>query len=173
MTNLILIGFMGTGKTTIGEALSIKISWSFVDLDEEIQKEVGMEIPQIFSLYGEDFFREEEKKVLYRVLTKDHQVVATGGGVVLKEENRALIEKKGIPILLHAPIPIIMERLKETNRPLLQVNNPYLQIKRLLKEREESYRFTNLSINTAEGTIVEIVDEIIEMVGEVLGRDLC
>lgn len=173
MTNFILIGFMGSGKTTIGERLAKHLSYSFLDIDIEIERELSISIPEIFSTYGETYFRQIEREVLIKTLEKDHQVVATGGGAVLIKENRRLIKERGLSILLYAPAPIILERIKNTDRPLLQGKDPQKEIERLLSLREEAYREADLSIDTSKYSIQETIEEITKRAGEKLGRDLC
>lgn len=173
MTNYILIGFMGTGKTTIGRGLATYLFLPFVDLDEEIEEEIGISIPMIFSSYGEAFFRQIERENLQRILEREGQVIATGGGTPLHKENRVLIKERGLPILLYSSVPVILERMAQTDRPLLQVKDRKEEIERLLKEREEAYSIADLSIDTSKNTIQEIIEEIVRKAGEVLGRDLC
>lgn len=170
MTNLILLGFMGTGKTTLGKALSAKLSWPFVDVDVEIEKQQGSSIPQIFSCYGEEYFRQVESRLLSSILSQTGQVVATGGGVVLKEKNRSQIKKGGISILLTASVEVILQRTRESDRPLLQAKDPKKEIQRLLQEREKNYRFADWSLDTGKGSPEELVDVILKKVGEILGR---
>lgn len=170
VSNIILLGFMGTGKSTLGEALSFRLSMPFVDLDREIEKVLQLPIPRIFTCYGEEYFRQQESKILSSVLSRRGQVVATGGGVVLKEENRSLIKKRGLSILLTSAVDVILQRTKGSNRPLLQGPDPEKQIRELLKEREEAYSFADYSFATDQFSLNEAVHLIIRMVGEHPGR---
>ena len=96
MANLYLLGFMGTGKTSVGRLLSQRLSWKFLDLDDLIEEREGLKIAEIFSQKGEPYFRDLETKILKEVAQKSKLIVACGGGVVLKEENLSLIENSGI-----------------------------------------------------------------------------
>src|ERR1700758_3868810 len=116
---------MGAGKTSVGSILAKKLGLDFRDLDKLIQKELEMTIPEIFSRFGEEFFRDVESKALQSVVQRGRQVVATGGGVVLREENWEVMKKEGITIYLKAPAEVLWSRIKyNTSRPLLQVENP-------------------------------------------------
>src|SRR6056297_1961239 len=128
-----ILGFMGTGKSSVGDLLAEKIVYPFYDLDELIVEEKGMSINEIFNMYGEDYFREVEKKALKKiVLEKDDFVLASGGGVVISPINRNFIKKYTLPILLEASVDVICNRLKEDNsRPLLKVENPQREIEKL------------------------------------------
>jgi shikimate kinase len=163
--NISLIGFMGTGKSTVGQKLADRLDYQFVDLDEEIVKEDGREIPAIFAEDGEEYFRDVETKVTEKIGSKDDQVIATGGGVVLREENIANLKQNGSLILLEATPTEIYERTKDDgNRPLLEVDDPLAKIESLLEERRENYQCTKYQIDTTSLDIDGVVEEVLRIV---------
>ncbi len=161
-----ILGFMGTGKSSVGNLLAEKIVYPFYDLDELIVEEKGMSINEIFNMYGEDYFREVEKKALKKiVLEKDDFVLASGGGVVISPINRNFIKKYTLPILLEASVDVICNRLKDDNsRPLLKVENPQREIEKLLLQRNSYYHQFNHRINTNNKDISVIVAEILAII---------
>jgi len=141
--NLILIGFMGTGKTTVGRLVADALGFRFTDTDAEIEAEAGCSIPEIFAAEGEAGFRTREREVLRRVLEQPGQVVSTGGGIVLREENRKDLRSGGTCFWLSALPDTIWSRVKtETHRPLLRNADPEGTIRRMLADREALYRDT-------------------------------
>ncbi|MCK8817493.1 shikimate kinase [Natroniella sulfidigena] len=161
--NIALIGFMGTGKSSVGRKLAERIGYKFVDLDQEIVEYEGLEIPQIFATAGEDYFREVETEVTKKIASKDKQVIATGGGVVLKEENLEALRSNGTLVLLTATSEEILKRTShDGNRPLLEVDDPLAKIEQLLAERKDKYDCTPYQIDTTGLSLLEVVDEIIE-----------
>jgi shikimate kinase len=160
--NVILIGFMGAGKTTCGQLLAREIEGSFVDTDAGIETAAGRTIPEIFAAEGEALFRDRETAVLREVLDGDRQVISTGGGIVLRPENREAIRAGGFCVWLAASPEAVWERVREeTHRPLLQTADPEGTIRRMLGEREPLYRETaHLRIDTAGRGPEEIVAEI-------------
>jgi len=143
--NIYLIGMMGSGKSTVGEALSEKMNEPFIDLDSEIEKETGKTISELFDIDGEEQFRKTETKQLKQY---SESIVACGGGVVLKEENREFINKNGVTILLTASMEELSNRLSESdNRPLLANDNTEEELTKLWLERQLNY------LNTADFTI--------------------
>ncbi len=119
MKNVVLTGFMGTGKTTVGKILAKKLGCRFVDTDEEIVRAEGKSINELFELYGEGGFRDIESRVIATLSEKKNCVIATGGGAVLRKENMDNLRKKGIIILLRADIDTIAQRLTDSSsRPL-------------------------------------------------------
>ena len=122
-TNIILIGFMGSGKTTVGRELSKELDKPFIDMDEEIEKMENITISEIFKINGEKYFRDIETNFLKSFKDTD-SIISTGGGVILKEENTKLLKQLGKIIFLHADINHILNNLKEDDsRPLLQTSN--------------------------------------------------
>jgi shikimate kinase len=139
--NLILIGMMGSGKTTMGRALARHLGKDFVDSDQEIQKRTGVSIPYIFDIEGESGFRERESRVLAELVQHDNIVLATGGGAVLAEQNRELLRKAGIVIYLKASVNDLWHRTHhDKNRPLLQTKDPYGRLTELHQVRDPIYQ---------------------------------
>lgn len=160
--NIVLIGFMGTGKTVVGKKLSERLKYKFVDTDEEIIKKFKMPISEIFEKYGEPKFRDAEKKVVRKFAKKRDYVISTGGGVVLFKENIERLKQHGLLILLKATPQKIYSRIKKIkDRPLLNVPDPIKRIKQLLEYRKPFYQVCDYEINTDNLTIEKIVNKII------------
>ncbi len=139
--NIILIGFMGAGKTTVGKRLAEKMGYSFLDTDEYIERREKMSISQIFSVKGEVGFREAEKRALQEICQRKNTVIATGGGLPLKEENRNCLRNMGTVIYLDVDEEVLWQRLRlDESRPLLAGQNPREKIHDLLRQREAIYR---------------------------------
>lgn len=163
MKNIVLIGFMGAGKTSVGKVIAKKLGFEFVDVDEVIEKATGMEISEIFSKFGESRFRDIEEEMIKLITQKKRQVIATGGGVVLRDKNMKRLKKGGVIFCLKASENVIFERLKQTtNRPLLQVENPEERIKELLQKRMPLYEKADFIIDTEGLTPEEVAEKIIK-----------
>ncbi|MBT4828257.1 MAG: shikimate kinase [Candidatus Marinimicrobia bacterium] len=143
--NIYLIGMMGSGKSTVGKTLSKKMHKPFIDLDSEIEKGTGKNISEIFDIDGEEQFRKMETKQLKQY---SESIVACGGGIVLKDENREFINENGATILLTASMEELSHRLSDSgNRPLLADDNTEEALTKLWLERQLHY------LNTADFTI--------------------
>jgi shikimate kinase len=165
MKNIVLTGFMGTGKTEVGRILSRKLGYALVDADTEIEKEQGMTITEIFKQYGEPKFREIEANVIKRLSEINNAVISTGGGAVLRQENMDNLRKNGVIVCLTASPETILKRTSATNdRPLLQVDNPLQKIKELLEFRKPYYEKADIMIDTEGKSPIEVAEEIIEKV---------
>lgn len=163
--NIILTGFMGVGKTSVGTRLAKDLGYTFVDIDERIEADQKMTITEIFAKKGEPYFRDVEAQIIARVLAGDSQVVSTGGGAVIRDENRAVFRKAGLTVCLTARPEVVFERIRhETHRPLLQVPDPKAKIRELLDTREQYYRQADLIIDTSDRTIQDVLTEIKEKV---------
>ena len=139
--NIYLVGMMGAGKTTIGKLLARRLSRSFVDSDQRIEERTGVKIPVIFEIEGEQGFRRRESQVLEELAKEPDLVVATGGGIVLSESNRACLTRSGLVVYLCLPLGVLWERTRQDkNRPLLQVADPRARIEELHGERDPLYR---------------------------------
>ncbi len=139
--SIFLVGPMGAGKSTIGKLLAAQLQLPFADSDKVLEERTGADIPWIFDVEGEAGFRRRESEVLRDLCAGPTQVVATGGGIVLLEENRQLLSQQGQVVYLQASIEQLLERTsKNSNRPLLQVPNPRTRIVELVEERDPLYR---------------------------------
>lgn len=142
-TNIILVGMMGAGKTTIGKALANSLGKEFIDSDHEIQDRTGVKIPVIFEIEGEAGFRKRESEVLVELVKKNNIVLATGGGAVLSRENRQILRRGGIVIYLRASVNDLYRRTRyDKNRPLLQTQNLFAKLNELYVQRDALYRET-------------------------------
>ena len=161
---LILIGPMASGKSTVGRRLSKRLSLDFIDVDEEVEKSAGVSISWIFDVEGEKKFRERESKELINSLNTDNCVIATGGGVILTEQNRNLL-KKGTVIYLETSIQTQLERtLNDNKRPLLQESDNAEQTLRELKKIRDPLfeECANITIKEGKNSHNEVVDKIID-----------
>lgn len=167
--SVILIGPMGAGKSTIGRQLAQHLHFQFVDTDKVIESRTGADIPWIFDVEGEDGFRKREAAVLTEFLGKPGVVLATGGGIVVRPENRQLLESVQGVVYLTASLDRLVERTaKDKKRPLLQVENPRERIGELLVERDPLYRqVADIVIDTDKLGAKAIVDEIARQLGQV------
>jgi shikimate kinase len=163
--NIILTGFMGVGKTSVGTRLAQELGYTFVDTDELIEADQKITITEIFSTFGEPYFRDVESRIIGQVLEEENQVVSTGGGAVIRDENREAFKKAGLTVCLMARPEVIYDRIKhETHRPLLQVADPPAKIRELLDARAKFYRQADLVIDTSEKTVEDVINEIKEKV---------
>ncbi|HTP04599.1 MAG TPA: shikimate kinase [Nitrospirota bacterium] len=163
--NIILTGFMGVGKTSIGTRLASDLGYTFVNTDDLIEDDQKTTITEIFAQKGEPYFRDVEARVIRTVLENENQVVSTGGGAVIRDENREAFKKAGLVVCLTARPEVIYERIKhETHRPLLKVPDTMARIRDLLESRAEFYGQADLIIDTSEKSVDEAVLEIKEKV---------
>lgn len=141
--NLILIGLMGAGKTTLGKQIARRLDYRFYDSDQEISTAAGVSIPTIFEMEGEQGFRNRETAALGKLANQKNIVLSTGGGSVLREENRRILRQSGTVIYLHAQPETLLERTRcDSNRPLLQVADPLGKLQELYTARDPLYRQT-------------------------------
>ena len=139
--NVYLVGLMGAGKTTIGRSLAKRLDRGFIDSDREIEARTGVSIPTVFEIEGEDGFRKREAQVIADLAQLSGKVVATGGGAVLRAENRANLIASGFVVYLNVPPYMLWERTRnDRNRPLLKVADPLLKLKELYDQRDPFYR---------------------------------
>ncbi|MGB1799267.1 MAG: shikimate kinase AroK [Gammaproteobacteria bacterium] len=164
--NIILIGPMGAGKTTIGRQLAKRLSKGFYDSDYEIERHTGVDIPLIFEIEGEKGFRKRESQVLEELVSNKNIVLSTGGGAVLDEGNRKLLSNNGIIIYLKSTAEKLYKRVaNDKRRPLLQTDDRLNKIKSILKEREPIYlSLANEVIETQEQSIKQITQKIVDFI---------
>lgn len=165
--SVFLVGPMGAGKTTVGRQLAASLGYSFVDSDHEIEARTGADIPWIFQVEGEEGFRRREAQVIDELSRRQRIVLATGGGAVLRAENRRVLHERGFVVYLSADIDQLLARTaRDRNRPLLRDPNPRGVFERLLAERAPLYReVAHLEVNTNAGNVREAVATILGCVG--------
>ncbi len=163
--NILLIGFMGSGKSTVGKELAKALDCNFIDMDDEIEQKENRSICDIFNTEGEGHFRKLETDYLQFLLKTNNAIISTGGGVVLKEGNRKLLKAIGKVIFLHADVEHIVKNVKDdTTRPLLQSDDYIKTITEMLELREDKYLSSADMIIQTSGKSVEcIVDEIMSL----------
>lgn len=164
--NIILIGFMGTGKTAVGKRLASRLRLKFFDTDEDIEKVSGMSIGKIFNDYGEIRFRSEEALAVKRAAKLNGHVIATGGGTVLSQENMELLSDSGLIFALEASAEDIQTRVSKRNsfRPLLGNDKSLTKIKTLLDQRAKAYDQADYKIDTTSKSLDDVVEEILELI---------
>ena len=162
-TNIILVGMMGAGKTTIGKALAGSLDKEFADSDHEIQERTGVKIPVIFEIEGEAGFRKRESETLLELTKKRNIILATGGGAVLHPGNRQLLRQNGIVIYLRASVSDLYRRTRhDKNRPLLQTQNLYARLNELYLQRDALYRETaHIIIDSGKQGVRFLVQKLI------------
>ena len=164
-SKIVLVGMMGSGKTTIGKLLSKEFSLPFYDSDEEIVKKLGMSIVDIFQSQGEEVFREEEAKTIKKILRKDQYICALGGGSLLSQEIRDIVKKDIISIWLQASVDDLYERLKDDkSRPKLDVMDTRNEIFNLNQQREKFYKMSDIVVNTGNKSEDMIVSKIVPLI---------
>jgi shikimate kinase len=161
--NLILCGFMGTGKSSVGKKLAELTDREFLDMDAVIEAEEGISIPQIFSSRGESAFRKLESNLIDQIAERSGLIVATGGGAIADPQNLAKLKSCGILVTLMADIPTILSRVGSgDDRPMLQATDREERIKSLLDKRAKAYAQADFIINTSSLTIDQVAQEILE-----------
>mgnify|MGYP004508189359 CR=1 FL=1 len=167
-SKIILIGMMGSGKSTIAQKLAHRLGFSLFECDEIFEKKFKIKIKDYFKQFGEENFRKEEENILKDLIKKDNFIISTGGGVVLNKNNRNLIFNDEIlSIYLKSSVGAIFDRIKNNkNRPLLNVENPKKEIEKILNQREVLYKQAKLTIENENETIDEIVDKIIKEIAK-------
>ncbi len=164
---IILTGFMGTGKTAVGQSLAKKLSLRFVDTDQLIEEEHGQTITEIFEKKGEVIFREYERKVVQKILGEKGIVMATGGGAVIDPDNLKAMKERGVLIALSASAEVILERVSRLgNRPLLKSKDQMETIRNLLSRRSPYYRQADHIIDTTGKTVEQTVQELTKLLHE-------
>jgi shikimate kinase len=160
--NIILVGLMGAGKTSVGKALARLLDKHFLDSDQEIERATGVKIPVIFEIEGEPGFRARESKMLKELVQQDNIVLATGGGAILSKENRDLLTANGTVIYLRAPVRSLIKRTRrDRNRPLLQVPDPAAHLTALFEQRDPLYReIAHLIVDTGDQSVRMLAGQI-------------
>jgi shikimate kinase len=161
-----LLGLRGTGKSTLAPLLAERLGWDWCDMDREIERRSGQSLREIFEREGESAFRDLESALLREICTRSHLVVATGGGEVLREENRRLLRQNSRCVWLRASVPVMLARLQSdpatlTQRPALTQLPPQEEIRQLLEQREPLYRAcADLIVDTDQATPEQLASQI-------------
>jgi len=162
--NIALIGFMAVGKSAVGRKLARRLKRRFIDLDKVIEKAEGLKVREIFDVKGEPYFRQREKETLAEVLHENGQVIATGGGVVMDEDNFRLLQEKSLVVCLSARNEVILRRAGSgKQRPLLKGEDRAKRIEDLLQQREKRYETAHVVIDTSDLTVDAVVEKIIAL----------
>lgn len=149
---IVLVGMMGSGKTSVGRPLSARLGLDFADADAEIEAAHRMTIPEIFARHGEPYFRDGERRVLARLLAEGPKVVATGGGAFMNSGTRALIAEQGVSIWLKADFDALIRRVRRgANRPLLQTPDPEGALRKFIDDRYPTYALADVTVVSNDG----------------------
>jgi shikimate kinase len=160
--NIYLVGMPGAGKSTVGRHLAKRLDRQFIDADHEIETRTGLRIPEIFETQGEAGFRDHETRVMADLARQADLVVATGGGAVIRPENRSAMKGSGMVIYLRIAPRVLFERTRhDSNRPLLQVANPMMRIEELFSQRDPLYQdVADIVITGGSGSVFHLVGQI-------------
>ena len=159
--NIYLTGFMGSGKTSVGRILAQKMGVGFSDTDSLIEKETGLTIPEIFEKFGEAFFRKKETEVLRKLAHHENQIIATGGGIILKKENRDIL-KNGIWVYISSSPAHLEKNLQtSTNRPLLRGETQRQKIESLFSVRQPLYNLAPIIFHTEGLSVFAIANKLV------------
>lgn len=163
-SNIYLIGFMGTGKTTAGRLLAKELNMDFVDTDEFIEQGMGMTVPSIFGIYGEAFFRQLEHNALISIADRQGMVASTGGGIVLRNDNINIMRSSGVMVCLDASADTVMRNVGSgKGRPVLDGGDLRRNIIELMDKRRQFYCQADIIVNIDDKTLETISDEIIAL----------
>ena len=162
--NIFLVGMMGAGKTTVGRTLARRLKLRFVDSDHEIEARCGVKIPVIFEIEGEAGFRSREAQAVAELTVLEGIVLATGGGAVLREDNRRRLAERGIVVYLRATPEHLFERVRQDrNRPLLATGDPLARLRQLYRERDPLYReVADLVVDTGRQSVQVLTRGLLE-----------
>jgi shikimate kinase len=165
--NIILCGFMATGKSSVGKTLAAMVHYGFLDLDTLIEADAGISIPEIFASQGEAAFRSLESRMVDRVSANSGVVIAAGGGTIVNPQNLEKLKRSGVVITLTADIPTILRRIGSgEDRPMLWEGNRLERIRALLEQRAEAYAKADISLDTSLLSIDEVAQKLVERLKE-------
>jgi shikimate kinase len=160
---VVLVGLMGVGKSTVGRRLARRLGLPFVDSDSEIEETVGLPWGELFERYGEEEYRDGERRLVARLVDGEIKVIATGGGVFVDPRTRELLKAKTITVWLDAPVDVLHERTSRRNtRPLLKNGDPKGTLERLAEIERKACAEAHLHVKSGEGAHREVVDAIVD-----------
>jgi shikimate kinase len=168
---VVLVGLMGVGKSTVGRRLARRLGLSFVDSDTEIEDAAGYPAAEIFERYGEQDFRDGERRLVARLVEGEIRVIATGGGAYVDPTTRQLLNERAITVWLDAPVDILAERTsRRDTRVQLRNGNPKAVLERLAEERRPSYSEAHIHVKSGDGAHSDVVETIISALTDYLER---
>ena len=160
---VVLVGLMGVGKSTVGRRLARRLGLPFVDSDAEIEDAAGLSAAEVFERYGENDFRDGERRLVARLVEGDVRVIATGGGAYVDSRTRELLNERAITVWLDAPVDILTERTsRRDTRAQLRNGDPKATLEKLANERRHSYEEAHIHVKSGDGAHKEVVDSIVD-----------
>jgi shikimate kinase len=166
---IVLVGLMGVGKSTVGRRLARRLGLSFVDSDSAIEDASGFTAGEIYERFGEEDFRDGERRLIARLIDGEIRVIATGGGVYVDARTRQLLNERAITVWLDAPVEVLAERTsRRDTRPLLRNADPKSTLAKLSEERRPSYAEAHIHVKSGTGAHKEVVDAIVEQLEQYL-----
>jgi shikimate kinase len=168
---VVLVGLMGVGKSTVGRRLAKRLGLPFIDSDAAIEDASGYSAAEVYERYGEQDFRDGERRLVARLVENDIRVIATGGGAYVDPRTRKLLNERAITIWLDAPVDILTERTgRRDTRPLLRNNDRKGTLERLSEERRPSYEEAHIHVKSGDGAHKDVVDAIVLALEEYLAK---
>ena len=168
---VVLVGLMGVGKSTVGRRLAKRLGLPFIDSDAAIEDASGYSAAEVYERYGEQDFRDGERRLVARLVENDIRVIATGGGAYVDPRTRKLLNERAITIWLDAPVDILTERTGRRNtRPLLRNGDRKGTLERLSEERRPSYEEAHIHVKSGDGDHKDVVDAIVRALEEYLAK---
>lgn len=168
---IVLVGLMGAGKSTVGRRLARRLGLRFVDSDSAIEEAAGASAAEVFERYGEQDFRDGERRLVARLVEGDVRVIATGGGAFVDPRTRELLNERAITVWLDAPVEVLAERTsRRDTRPLLRTGDPAATLARLSEQRRTSYAEAQIHVRSVGGAHADVVDAIVEALKDRLKR---
>ena len=160
---VVLVGMMGVGKSTVGRMLAAQLHGDFVDTDDEIERAAGLSIAEIFERFGEDYFRDGERRVIARLIDGEPKVIATGGGAFINDATRALIKEKCYSVWIDADLDILVARVsRRSHRPLLVGKDPKTVMHDLFEKRAPMYALADFRVCSDAAPHGKTVDQILK-----------
>ena len=166
---VVVVGLMGVGTSTVGRRLAKRLGLPFVDSDSEIEEAVGLPWGELFERYGEEDYRDGERRLVARLIDGQVRVIATGGGVFVDPRTRALLNERGITVWLDAPVDILTERTsRRDTRPLLKNGDPKTTLERLAEIERQAYAEAHIHVKSGEGPHKDVVEAIVRKIDKFL-----
>ena len=166
---VVLVGLMGVGKSTVGRRLARRLGLPFIDSDAAIEDSVGYSAGELFERYGEEDYRDGERRLVARLIDGQVRVIATGGGAYVDPTTREMLNKRAITIWLDAPVNVLAERTsRRDTRPLLRTADPKGTLERLSEERRPAYEAAHIHIKSGQGAHKDVVEAIVSALDDYL-----